>query len=185
MQVDFNRRSDEGQMTVEERQLMYQYLVDNDCKYGIESGTWKGGGSTYIIANALIKTQGMLHTYEVNREMQHFAINLYNNELAYLKPYIEFYNEEAGPNMIQNHEKESMDFILLDGHDNSLITLLELASANYLLKEGALIFCHDWTGSSKQWLTKPVLEHEHFYKKLYESSVSTGFAIFRKITRTF
>ena len=66
IEPDFNRDRFEGQMSPNERVVLYAAIMDRQCKNVWEVGTCRGGGSTYYIATALenLNDGGMLYTVD-------------------------------------------------------------------------------------------------------------------------
>jgi predicted O-methyltransferase YrrM len=76
--IHFKRASSEGQMTVEERKAIYHIVRKAKPHTVFEIGTWKGGGSTYILSSALYHNgRGVLYTVEACAEFYEHAVSLY------------------------------------------------------------------------------------------------------------
>lgn len=176
--VDFNRDSMEGQMSPIERETMYNTICKYKPKTVFEIGTWKGGGSTYIISSALHDNgSGILTTIENYPEFYNHAVNLYNGELSYLKPYINFNlgcSVEIYTPILQNID--SVDFLLLDGAEDADQTVLEYNLFASKFTCGSIIMCHDWK-THKCEKIKTILSSDT-WEQLFELDTSTGFSGF-------
>jgi predicted O-methyltransferase YrrM len=144
--VDFNRDSLEGQLTVDERKKMYEIITEVKPDNVFEIGTWKGGGSTYIIASALLKNKkGTLYTVECRREFYDYAFTLYNGELAHLGPFVKLHFGDSisvySPILASI---ERVDVLFLDGAEDDGQTYGEYLLFKDKLKTKSILMCHDW-----------------------------------------
>ena len=151
-----------GQMTLNERDYVYNTVKNTNTKLAIESGTWYGGGSTLSIVKGLYETQGMLHTFEENYSFYEVAKRFYDNSI-YTKN-IQLYNNSFinGLKNLSYKLLNSVDLILLDGGDELPNGLHKLKIDEYIknynvsenvqsfkflednIKVGCHILLHDW-----------------------------------------
>lgn len=179
MQVNFNRNSMEGQLHKEERIKLYDTICEYKPKVLFEIGTWKGGGSTYIISSAIHDNGfGKLHTIEIFKDFYDHAINLYNGELLYLKEFINFNfgdSLDVYPKILD--ELDSIDFVLLDGKEEAQQTLDEYNLLRPKFKSGTIVMCHDWKTAKSQKVKEVLLTDE--WETLFILDSAVGFAGFK------
>lgn len=181
--VRFDRYSD-AQMSAIEREFLYNIVVNNKPNVVCEVGTWKGGGSTYIISSGLNKNNsGKLYTVEYDADFYSQAIELYNDELYYLKDRITFNfgdSREIYAKLIESKEITHVDFLFLDGADDAQMTVDEYNIFESCFKTNTIIAIHDFK-TNKAKLIKDTLIEANGWKKLFELDTLTGFAAFVKI----
>ncbi len=106
-----------GQLWFAERRLMYRTIRERRPQACYEIGTWKGGGSTLFIAQALHDNRlGRLHTIETNPEFFEECRHNYERLLPELLPYVAFHfgnYEEVYAKLLR--ETGPVDFLFLDG----------------------------------------------------------------------
>lgn len=178
-EVDFNRDHKYGQMRDKERKAMYNSIIQHKCKNLLEIGTWKGGGSTYILASAALEINGNLHSIECNTEYLKDAMTLYQGDLKYLSDYVTFHLGESQNILPYLIKKVNFDFILFDGSNDAEQTLTEF---NIIIQSNiSIIAVHDWK-IDKAKLIKPLLEDVLKFKNIcLIEDTCTGFAMFRKL----
>lgn len=179
--VDFLRDPYEGQMKYSERLAMYTQVVLKKPLRLLEIGTWKGGGSTYILACAAHGYNGMLDTIEVNKEFYEYAINLYHAQLNILEPYVNF-NMGTSDTVILKLLKFrcGYDFVLFDGAEDPDQTVKEYKMLNPFLSAGALIACHDWK-TSKMTKMKQIITLDNTWHNIVSiEDTETGFQMFQR-----
>lgn len=181
--VDFNRDMWEGQMTPSERECMYNVLIEKKPETLFEIGTWKGGGSTYFISSALLENKkGTLYTIECEKKFYDHAINLYNTTLSYLSPYIKFFfgkSEEIYSEILKNIK--DIDFLLLDGKEDSNQTIIEYNMFVSHFHSGSLLACHDWNIGKMEKL-KPIIKNDKNWTLIKELNEGpTGFCIYIRV----
>ncbi len=181
--VDFYRDSLEGQMTVSERKKLFELVRTVKPRQVFEIGTWKGGGSTYILSSALRKNKkGRLYTVELFPEFYNHAIKLYEAKLSYLRSYVDFHlgnSIEIYTPIIASIEK--VDFLFLDGAEDDNQTVEEFELFRPKLLSGSVVALHDWK-TKKMGKMRPLMENQREWYPLVELSEGpTGFAAFRKV----
>lgn len=178
--VDFNRDSLQGQMKPEERKAMYDVVVSRQPKRMLEIGTWKGGGSTYILACAAHEYGGKLWTIEANPSFQHAAIELFETRMQVLLPHVSFHlglSHDVIPGLLEGGD---FDFVLFDGAEDAEQTVREYDLLNKHLHIGCHIACHDWN-IDKMRLLRSVLANDNTWQTIVEmTDTDTGFAILRR-----
>jgi len=181
LKVDFHRDSMQGQMRPEERRAMYNIVVDRKPSLMIEIGTWKGGGSTYILGCAAHEYGGHIHTIEANKDFHASALRLFDSRMQILLPYIDFhlgFSQDVLPDILNKNEK--IDFILFDGAEDPDQTVLEYEMVEKHLKKGAVMAFHDWK-TSKTAKIKGVLANDPSWKIIVQVlNTDTGFCMFER-----
>lgn len=179
--VDFSRKGD-GQMMFKERQAMYDTILGYRPQRLLEIGTWKGGGSTYIISSAASLYGGILDTIETDIENYSYAVKLYCGELVYLQPFVKFNHgpsHEVIPRLLW--ERKGYDFAFLDGAEDQDQTVKEYNMIKDFMKPGALLACHDW-GTLKMARLKDIIGADKSWKNIVSiTDTDTGFQIFQRI----
>jgi len=148
-----------GQLWFEDRRLLYNTVLKARPSHCFEIGTWKGGGSTLFIGNALHRLgSGILHTIEINNEFYEEAVNKYKVNLPHLKPYVVFhlgdYREKYSKILKSGIP---VDFAILDGAEDPKQTLEQYQFFRPFFKSGAILMLHDWF-TEKTALVRPILE---------------------------
>ncbi|MFH0919395.1 MAG: class I SAM-dependent methyltransferase [Fibrobacterota bacterium] len=180
--VDFYRDSLEGQLTVPERKALFRLVRKWRPRQVFEIGTWKGGGSTYILSSALRKNgTGELLTVELYPEFYHHAVRLYETKLVHLKPFVRFHlgnSVEVYTPILAALDR--VDFLFLDGAEDADQTLKEFELFSPKLLAGSIVACHDWK-TQKTARVKINLENVSGWEPLVIlPDGPTGFAAFRK-----
>jgi len=127
----------QGQLYEAERQALYNWVKEINPATALEVGTWKGGGSTYYIAQAIT---GTLHTCETNTEYYAEAKQLYKDN-----PRVKLYNIPSHiliNELIQ--EGNIPQFTFFDGPNDPNVTLNDFKQLNPYLLAGSYFACHDW-----------------------------------------
>lgn len=146
---DFYRDRMEGQLSPFERKVLYESVISCRPRIVIEIGTWKGGGSTYIISSALHELGGgLLLSMESNADFHNHAVNLYSTSLHMLKPYIALMYGESlillGPLTSSGIQ---IDYAILDGDVSADQTVKEFSLIDKSMPVNGRVFCHDWNTS--------------------------------------
>ena len=135
-----------GQLWYQERKLLYTTIMRCRPRVCFEIGTWKGGGSTLFIGQALHDIGGgLLHTIEMFPEIYAEALENHRRYLPHLSPYIAFhqgdYRTVYAPLL---NGPASVDFLLLDGAENAEETLAQYKFFLPAMKVGSVLMAHDW-----------------------------------------
>ena len=135
-----------GQLWYAERKLLYETIRAYRPVHCFEIGTWRGGGSTLFISQALHDNQqGMLHTVEVNKEFYNDAMRNYETNLPELVDYVAFHLGDYKTIYGQVLEEcKQVDFLILDGAEHGEQTLDQYNFFAPYLRQGSLLMAHDW-----------------------------------------
>lgn len=179
--VDFNRDSNLGQMLPKERKALYETILKEKPKKMLEIGTWKGGGSTYFMGSAAKAIGSTLFSIEADINFYTIAVNTYNEELSYLKPFVYLihgYSENIIPDLLKDND---FDFVLFDGKEDSEQTVLEYNMLNKSLSIGSLIACHDWK-TDKMLKLKDIINNDKSWHNIISiQDTITGFTMFKRL----
>ena len=186
----------EGQMTTAEREFLYNavhtHLRDKNGAAVLEVGTWKGGGSTFQIANALshINKGHILYTCETDVGLYNEAVASYRNHP--LDKHIFFLNSPSNVLIEQLiGSKIIPQFVFFDGPEDPEINLNDFKRLDEFLEVGAQFCMHDWDldiridglVSTKAKLLRPYLESLKNWRRLdsLTKPVSVGIVLMEKI----
>jgi predicted O-methyltransferase YrrM len=174
----------EGQMWYRERKMLFQTIRRFKPIHCFEIGTWKGGGSTLFIAQALAENgKGMLHTIENNPEFRKQAEENFRKHLPDLFPFVDFrfgdYRQVFSEIL---NSAGRIDFLILDGPEDAQATLEQFWFFRPFMKPGALLMVHDWL-TEKARLIRPILEdsNEWCLEKILLPPRSVGLAFTVKV----
>lgn len=139
--MNFNIDSEIGQLYPEERKLLYDTVRVHKPNSCVELGTWRGMGSTYYTAKALVDNRrGTIHTFEIDQSLRDQALrNLTDYGVMHVvKSYLgDFITELSLLNI-------AVDFAFLDGPEDGDYTLRSFNLLNPLMRSGSIIIMHDW-----------------------------------------
>lgn len=124
----------------QERQSLYDWVLNAKPKVVFEVGTWEGGGSTWQIANA-IKDAGVgghLTTCEVNKKFYAEACKIFNTD--YWKPHVTCLLKPS----TEVISTLNPDFTFFDGPNNADLSLSDFKLLETRVNSGAMFACHDW-----------------------------------------
>ena len=169
--IDFNRDRSEGQLTPEERQSLYHFLLRTTSKTVCEVGTWKGGGSTYVIASALhilSEASGdvdrVLYSVEADQGRHEHALNLYMTDLLELRPFVTLMHGDSQVVYSELLQRLGMiDGVMLDGADEPTQAWQEYMMFRDHIRIGGFVVCHDWHGFKMRHL-QPELEKDPVWR---------------------
>lgn len=172
-----------GQLWRAERELLYNTVRQARPQTAFEVGTWRGGGSTLFIAQALHDNgQGTLYTCETDAAMQAQAVENYKTHLPDLNPFVRFFlgaSTDVYPAVLQSVEQ--IDLLLLDGAEDAAQTRRELKMFLPFLRPGAWLLAHDWN-TDKTAKVKPLLSDPAHWETVHilQPPRSLGFAVLRR-----
>jgi tRNA A58 N-methylase Trm61 len=151
--IDDFSTSDVGQLTGAERALMWCIMLAEEPVSVFEAGTWLGGGSTYVVAQALYRLgRGMLTTVEIDADRGATANARYAAHRPHLLPYIEFHNART-EDYLASIPGRMFDAFVCDGGDR----FADVLAMEQMLRPGGSMFFHDWTSDaharSREYLT--------------------------------
>ena len=169
-----------GQLWYAERKLLYETVRAYHPLNCFEIGTWRGGGSTLFISQALKENGlGMLHTVEINKEFYDDAVRNYSEFLPDLTRHVSFhlgdYKSVYRPIL---ESCKSVDFLTLDGAEDGQQTLDQYNFFLPYMKPGTILLVHDWF-TEKTQLVKPILENDSEWniRKVLVPPVSVGLIV--------
>jgi predicted O-methyltransferase YrrM len=169
-----------GQLWYAERKLLYETIRANRPIHCFEIGTWRGGGSTLFISQALSENgTGKLHTIEIDREFYENAVSNYKSHLPSLLNYVEFHFGDFKTVYSDLFEKlVKVDFLILDGAEDGQQTLDQYSFFLPYLRPGTILMVHDWF-TEKTQLLKPILENSKDWeiRKVLTPPLSVGFML--------
>ncbi|MGE5360333.1 MAG: class I SAM-dependent methyltransferase, partial [Bacteroidales bacterium] len=136
----------DGQLWYAERRLLYETARQARPACAFEVGTWKGGGSTLFIAQALHDNgEGVLHTIEFEAALAADAHRHYRAHLPHLLPYVRFHVGDYREHYRAVLEEASrVDLLLLDGAEDAAQTLAQYAFFLPYLQPASILLVHDW-----------------------------------------
>ncbi|MEM1995637.1 MAG: class I SAM-dependent methyltransferase [Thermoplasmatales archaeon] len=148
-----------GQLWVADRKLLYYTVRTYKPQYCFEIGTWRGGGSTLFISQALYENgTGKLYTVEIDENYFNEARENYQIYLPHLVPYVEFYlgdYREIYPRILNS--VRNVDLLFLDGPEDASETMEQFNFFLPYMRKGSLLIAHDWF-TEKCRLLKPFIE---------------------------
>ena len=149
-----------GQLWYDERKLLYETIRKYAPTNCFEIGTWRGGGSTLFISQALRDNgKGMLHTVEIDDIFFREALENYNRFLPQLVPHVTFHLGDYKQVYAEVLRKLGrIDFLILDGAEDAQQTLDQYNFFLPYISSGSVLMYHDWF-SEKTRLLKPLIEH--------------------------
>lgn len=178
--VRFDANPEFGQMVPEERKALFDVAIENRCKRILEIGTWRGVGSTYILASAAKSNDGVLYTVESDKRNYDTAQDIYNTELSYLKPSVIFVYGDSSKEIPGLIKAINFDMVFFDGEENGEKTFKDFRLIEKKIEQGCVIACHDWN-IGKQSKLRPYLESsKDFEQAVIISDSPTGFAVYKK-----
>jgi len=137
-----------GQLFAKERKALYDSIKDRRPEMCLECGTWSGLGSTYFLAHALKENDlGRLHTFDVKPWEKYGRTpeeNLIHFELA---DRVSFHLEDFIEG-VKKLDLNKVDFVFLDGPEESDYTLNSFLFLEDLMPQGSVVFVHDWNTAS-------------------------------------
>jgi predicted O-methyltransferase YrrM len=179
--VDFHRDSLQGQMKPEERKAMYDLVVANECLRILEIGTWKGGGSTYILACAALEYGGHIDTIEADKGLHDAAVKLFDERMAILRPRVTFHlglSHKMIPGLLKEGK---FNFVLFDGAEDADQTVREYDLLNKSLDINSFIACHDWKTHKMAKLKLVIANDNTWVSVVSMPQTETGFMIFKRV----
>lgn len=178
MSVDFKKGHDDetGQMSVEERKILYNIAIEKKPKIIVDVGTWKGNGSTYILASA-VKANGKGHVYTIEQDAEMCKTAVKNYGTSELKMHISFINRDSAEAISWIGLKlKRIDLLMLDGNRS----YDDYKAAFSWFFEGAVVACHDWKEAKCKGLRKELYSRK--WKEIaYSKSNANHFAVFQRV----
>jgi len=169
-----------GQLWYAERKLLYQCIREYRPAACFEIGTWKGGGSTLFISQALHDNgHGHLHTIEIDRALRDEALRKYHEYLPHLDPFVTFHLGDYRERYKEVLEGiGGVDFLILDGPEDAAETVRQYEFFHPYMKQGTVLMAHDWF-TEKARLLRPLLTEENSWRilKILTPPASVGLAL--------
>ncbi len=146
-----------GQLWQADRRVLYETVRCFKPRVVCEIGTWKGGGSTYFIAQALHDNGGgVLHTVELDADLHNEAVSNYRKYAPELLPHVQFHHGSSIDIYPEILAREGVDLVFLDGLGAEQ-TLSEFHMFEPYFKDGGSLIAHDWN-DEKMRLLRPYIE---------------------------
>ena len=181
--VDYNQSPDVGQMLPSERQALHEKVLATKPGIVCEVGTWKGGGSTFFIASAMVRNRlGHLHTIEIDPELHATAVHEYDTAWLWLQSAVTFHlgnSLEIFPTVLA--EVGQVDGLMLDGKEDSDQTVLEFQMFLPYLTPTAWVACHDWNCGKMTAMRDILTPANGWEPETVITDTSTGFAILQRV----
>lgn len=138
-----------GELWPQEREFLFQAIVQKQPTVVLEIGTGGGGGSTHQIAKALkenflsYQIQGHLHTCEIDTLSFRQAQKMYCTE--FWSPFVTCYHMTS-TGLIQQliDRRQIPDLIFFDGPEDPQVALADIKQLEPCLKPGTWLSVHDW-----------------------------------------
>lgn len=181
----------DGQLSDIERGFLTEIVIKLKPKKVLESGTWKGGGSTLSITKGLFENKyGVLDTYEEYQPFYETAKDFYT--LSEYNNFIRLHNDNFldGLKKLPENYFEDVGLIFLDGGDETPTGSHKLAINEYIndynlsenlqsfkflsnmVKPNTVLLLHDWS----------IIEGRgNFIKRYLEDINYSGFELIRVI----
>ncbi len=169
-----------GQLWYAERRLLYRTIRQYRPATCFEIGTWRGGGSTLFISQALHDNgAGLLHTIEIDRTFYEEARENYRRYLPHLQNHVAFHVgdfREVYGDILRN--SGGVSFLLLDGAEQAEETVRQYDFFRPHLTSGSILMAHDWF-TEKARLLRPLIEQskEWDVRAVLGPPASVGFAV--------
>jgi predicted O-methyltransferase YrrM len=148
-----------GQMWFEDRRVLYDTVRRLRPQRCFEVGTWRGGGSTLVVARALhANGSGKLHTIESEEEPHRAAVESYKQHTPHLLDFVDFHVGDYRDMFPAVLEREGgVDLFVLDGAEDGEQTIEQFEFFDERAHKGSELFAHDWE-TEKTSMLRPALE---------------------------
>ncbi len=155
----------DGQLWAADRELLYETVRALRPQHCFEIGTWKGGGSTLFIAQALCDNAlGTLHTIDVDADLVAQADRAYRTQLPRLLPRVQFHVGDYRDKYRGLLEAAGrVDLLFLDGAEDGRETLAQYEFFLPYMRVGSVLVVHDWL-TEKASLVRRVIETSSQWK---------------------
>lgn len=171
-----------GQLWQAERKLIYDTVRKVQPYTSFEVGTWRGGGSTYFISQALYENGfGVLHTIELDDGFYKETVNNYQKYAPHLMPHVIFHNGSSTEIYPQILDSCKVDLVFLDGLGGDQ-TFREFRMFEPRMNTGAILIAHDWNDEKMSKL-RPYLEEKKDWRHIasVDPPQSVGLVIYQLI----
>ncbi len=133
-----------GQLLPEERKFLYNSIITIKPNLVLEIGTWRGGGSTYQIAEALLfNNSGKLVTCETNTDFYREALSIYDCDKW--NDIVDCRNVNSSVLIKELIDKGDIpDFLFFDGPEDPESNLEDFLHLEQYLSDDSYFCAHDW-----------------------------------------
>ena len=161
---DLTVNRDSGQLWLDDRRELYSIVRTLKPSACVETGTWYGGGSTFIIASALManfnaherpleRKFGRLLTIESNPDAFNATCESYTTRWPWLKPFVSLNHGDSVEfckHLVRRLEDggRQLDFAFLDGGEDAIAAEFEDACRRSS-GQAAFWSSHDWFNGKK------------------------------------
>jgi hypothetical protein len=156
----------EGQLNAAEREQILRAVTGLLPRKPIclEVGTYKGGGSTLQILQALAQGEGILFGIEASPKIfDEMKSSLQSREPHLCSRFVPVlgFSQKVIPSLIAEGRLPRVDFAFLDGGNNPKEQIEEFYLLDSRMPEGAILMAHDALLRKGKWLSRvlPVLDH--------------------------
>ena len=164
----------EGQLNSQERAIITGWVNDLKPDRTLEVGTWKGGGSTLHILNAL-EANGKGHLWGIEATRSIYDEMIANIGSAGLKnrftPIFGFSQQVIPEFLAEQGTDAGMGLVFLDGGDNPLEQIEEFQLIRNCILVGGVLLSHDAKLRKGKWLVPYLRAHDNWDCKLHDVSV--------------
>jgi hypothetical protein len=174
----------DGQLNKAERDLITSTVLKTKPSVALEVGTWKGGGSTLHILNAMKSNQsGHLWGIEASREIYNEMIaniSSAGDDLVTMFTPIFGFSQVVIPDFLKSLDGESkVDFAFLDGGDNPMEQIEEFQLLRESMPVGGMLLSHDAKLRKGKWLVPYLSAHDNWDCAVHDIS-DEGLLVARK-----
>jgi len=173
-------RKPSGQLADVERRYLYDLVRVTRPQIVVESGTWKGGGSTLFLANALAdNADGELHSWESHEPFHREATSFYRRQKRLRdRVHLHLGDFVRAAEGFSNSFISGTGVVFLDGGDETPEGKLKLPEDQYpaasenvrsfqllspRLQPGTHLLLHDWgVQGGRGMFVRQVLERDGF-----------------------
>lgn len=147
-EFDFYQNRDSGQLWLGDRRLLWNTIRDLKPVTCAETGTWRGGGSTFFILNALRRNhvegnpKPLLYSVEANPVMHACAAGDYKHRWKNLAEYMCLTLGDSCETYGKLLKDVTLDFCLLDGGETVTSPEFDLLAPK--VRVGGVLMVHDW-----------------------------------------
>lgn len=142
-EFDLTINRDSGQLWLDDRRLLWNTIRELKPERAAETGTWRGGGSTFFITSAMrANGSGLLHSVESNPAMYAESVWLYDRRWPHLKPHVQLHFGDSLAQYGTLLADAVLDFVLLDGGETVTSAEFELLAPK--VRVGGVLMVHDW-----------------------------------------
>lgn len=166
-------------MNPSERKLLYDTVMARKPEIIVETGTCRGGGSTYYIASALAnlaEADGIsrqFHTIEFNPEFYDYALALYEGALRHLNKHVTFHFGNS-LNLLRGFAQtfSKVDFLMLDGGHDWIVEVYDFCAIRPIMPIGGIACFHDWDSGKTEFI-RPIMRNDADWKQIGEAIAFT------------